>query len=1311
MKTSIPWSIKGIEPEARKAAKIAARRSGMTLGQWLNSVILDTNDEDDNAGLADYSDRVPHRNAGRQEAVRYGEDIQDRLDDLTYQISNLTRRQSETAVSRVVEPKLDLEPVTEAVRELIGRVERNERRSMETLETFDKRLQQMSDKLVYDFEQRDKEPDAPENENFQAFELALKNIVDHIEQTDKRNSESIVTINARLGELSLATQSNAAIAGAEKAKEIGRLERQLAEMAARIERAEHRKPDTSAFTAIEARVSDLSNELHRREGERAESRETDASALSQIESRVLDLSNELRRRDDNLDNFASRDDLQLIQARIQDIVSRLDETNSGVTDATIASMQQEIALLSKSLADQKLDSATSAEVHGLKHTIDAVAAQLRDIAEFSVDPDVAVQRIEEEITSLSQSVADLSIESASNRELTELRDRFEQIAEEVQIQQTLLGQVDPKVIHQTRAELSTLNEMMAKVRNDSASIGDMQKLRDTVTQMSAQISQISRSAPDAAAHQALERRLNELGRRLDQDSSNSVPRKEMGALDQRIRELEGQLQAQLEIANAAAADEQANALLQRQISDLSDRIQLAEAAALQPMPASDEIPSAAVGAITALEQGLQSVQDNAHKADKRTQETLEAVHETLEKVVTRLARLEDAPPIAPAAYTAPLADAALPPVTDYSESHFEQQSTSDEIDDLQLPPIVGLDDQPSGLSIGEPPMEMAETPAYAYDEPEEGLPDLRLDPVDLQQDFAVEQSEDFSTEHAEEFSAEQPEALPAETPQIQADDFIAAARRAAQSSPEADKVEEEPAPSRFNILRGRAKSTAKKEADAKNGKNKKKTVLLAAAIALLAIGTLSTINLVTGNRTSTVERQTSKALTAPVPAPHKAGEPNLTELSNSNEKPNDAMTVPRAREIDRPINPQTMSAKTSSAPSDASQVYQRILEARKKRRANANVDIQPSDKVPLAIPLGDTLSDQIVTGSIQSRSDTAGQNPAAGNRAVNVSDSLLTKERVVSKPEKSELDAVLSNASNKSSRGPGFISVSDSLPPAEIGPMSLRVAAATGNPNAQFEVAARYAEGKIITQDFRKAALWYQKAAAKGLAPAQYRLGTLYEKGRGVPADKAAARIWYERAAEKGNSKAMHNLAVIYADTAGGEPNFAKAALWFRNAAELGLTDSQYNYGILNERGLGVRPNAAEAYKWFSISAQNGDKGSKSRLPLLEKKMSPEVLIRAKLDAENWEPRDPVREANRVAAPSGGWGSVNTRSTHSGNTRKSIASAQGMLNDMGYLAGPADGVLGPRTRDAIRKFQRDSGLPATGMVTRELLHKLIQQPG
>jgi localization factor PodJL len=52
-----PWSVKGIEPRAREIAKDLARRSGMTLGEWLNTMIME--DGDDEEGVVPLS-RRPH---------------------------------------------------------------------------------------------------------------------------------------------------------------------------------------------------------------------------------------------------------------------------------------------------------------------------------------------------------------------------------------------------------------------------------------------------------------------------------------------------------------------------------------------------------------------------------------------------------------------------------------------------------------------------------------------------------------------------------------------------------------------------------------------------------------------------------------------------------------------------------------------------------------------------------------------------------------------------------------------------------------------------------------------------------------------------------------------------------------------------------------------------------------------------------------------------------------------------------------------------------------------------------------------------
>ncbi len=57
MTSGAPWSVKGIDPKAREIAKDLARRSGMTLGEWLNQMILDD-------GAAPAPSPEPARRAG-----------------------------------------------------------------------------------------------------------------------------------------------------------------------------------------------------------------------------------------------------------------------------------------------------------------------------------------------------------------------------------------------------------------------------------------------------------------------------------------------------------------------------------------------------------------------------------------------------------------------------------------------------------------------------------------------------------------------------------------------------------------------------------------------------------------------------------------------------------------------------------------------------------------------------------------------------------------------------------------------------------------------------------------------------------------------------------------------------------------------------------------------------------------------------------------------------------------------------------------------------------------------------------------------
>jgi membrane-bound lytic murein transglycosylase B len=57
-------------------------------------------------------------------------------------------------------------------------------------------------------------------------------------------------------------------------------------------------------------------------------------------------------------------------------------------------------------------------------------------------------------------------------------------------------------------------------------------------------------------------------------------------------------------------------------------------------------------------------------------------------------------------------------------------------------------------------------------------------------------------------------------------------------------------------------------------------------------------------------------------------------------------------------------------------------------------------------------------------------------------------------------------------------------------------------------------------------------------------------------------------------------------------------------------------------------------------------------------------------------------------------------------TRSQLLELQTALNRLGFDSGPPDGLLGPATRGAIRRYQRSVGLPADGQPDLDLLQRL-----
>ncbi|MFW6077176.1 MAG: hypothetical protein ACOC71_05460, partial [Hyphomicrobiales bacterium] len=171
MKPGIPWSVKGIEEQARAAAKQAARQSGMTIGEWLNSVILDSAEGGDD--LERRYRRPPYRPKPAPGAEQgENEDVTLRLEEIAEQLHTFARHESDTAVSRHMGPDDENQ-----LRAIIERLDAHEQHTQTALGAMQEQLEEVSQRLGGDAGQAapQRADDVP---GYRALEVALRNIIE-----------------------------------------------------------------------------------------------------------------------------------------------------------------------------------------------------------------------------------------------------------------------------------------------------------------------------------------------------------------------------------------------------------------------------------------------------------------------------------------------------------------------------------------------------------------------------------------------------------------------------------------------------------------------------------------------------------------------------------------------------------------------------------------------------------------------------------------------------------------------------------------------------------------------------------------------------------------------------------------------------------------------------------------------------------------------------------------------------------------------------------------------------------------------------
>ena len=1159
MKSGGPWNLRGLRPEAREAARDAARRSGVSVGEWLNNVIRQDDEDDDDYGepmrSADYHDEDDGdwRNDKRREP---------RHDDRRSRHRG-RQAEDERPPQRHRARPLEDEPPPQ-------------RRSA--------RSGHGDDELSSRRRRDEREPE--------------------IEREATLAREEFGEVHARLDRL---TQQLERMARTDAPRLTGAPAPQLQPQAYQPPphpRHVNHAPRHRSLASVDNAVAEIAERQRQLYGDDVAARtatlvasaapSATVAAAAPIPPAAAVVSPEppgpppLPPRMPQPTAEATVD-ISNIGEQLRDITARIEALRpSGELENVVKSFRNDLAdirqQLTKALPRQAVES-LEAEVQALGKRLDQSRASGVDLG--------VLAGIEGGLKEVRDALRNLT----PAEKLVGFDDTVKALSQKVDL---IIAKEDPAALQQLETAIGALRGIVSHVASDDT----LTKVAEDVRLLAAKVDVVASSAASSQAVSALESRIDNLATALSasNDAGRAVPRElekllsglieklewvqlthtdhaALGALEDRI----AQLIKRLDASNSRLGNLEA---VERGIADLLVHIEQIRGGNGAAAAATPRKP------VEVIERDVAEIK----RSERRTQDSLEAVHGTVEQVVDRLAMIEsgihEGPGRAGAssdnqtAQVVSRAPAQQPPQAAMREPAPERIAKPESTTEAKsaATPIA----TPAALPVAAP-IAPAATSASAFADTAARRGSTARTPIDpnLPPDHPLEPGSAAGSRAmpsaAERIAASEAAVDFAKAPVIAEQgakpNFIAAARRAAQAAAAAP-------PERH--ARGESSATHEPQA----GKPSRLRKLIVAGAAVLIAGVFLHVAL-----RMFQDRATPNNAPAPPSAPAQQAAPPkvLPEADSKSDSGPLVLPVPSAPA-------QSAPATTPNTPPAA------------PRASSGPTPIVPPSATPAAPAAKPPVMQR--QSSLPYSADITGSLP-----------------RRVPPPQ---LQAPANTASEQAPAAAAPAMVTGKLP-ATIGGPKLRAAAIAGNAAAQFEVANRFAEGHGIPQSDAEAVRWLELAAKQGLAPAQFRLGAFYEKGIAVKRDLAVARDLYAAAAAKGNGKAMHNLAVLYAEGINGPADYRTAAQWFRKAADRGITDSQYNLAILYARGIGVEQNYAESYKWFALAAGKGDSDAIKKRDEVAPHLDAQALAAAKLAVQKWSAEPQPEDAVNVKTPPGGW--------------------------------------------------------------------------
>lgn len=1011
----------------------------------------------------------------------------------------------------------------------------------------------------------------------------------------------------------------------------------------------------------------------------------------------------------------SRSDALPFEEAFAELGDRLDEISRAIVAAGARndrrSEEQALARLESRVAGiaRQIDGLSERDpAADIAAMVEALAARIDQLAGAE-----NVDRLGDHIEQLSTLLAD----NAGNTDLAEITGHLADISTRIDaLEQGALSAALVERLDALGAKIDELAGSAAPSGIDEQAFGRLEAL--------VQRAETTIAPSGIAGIEVLEERLADIARRLD-ETQNGAPGSE-----QALRSLEAQIANLSDLmSHGGAAPGEGYAILEPRLVAIEEHLATNDEYVIEAARQAAEAVIEAYGrgsaggatagsgdlaVISELAEDLRALEELSRESDQRTARAFDAVHDTLVKIAEHLEKLEPARPAAAALPGAipneVVADAretigeperhgeigraarqSLTPAAAAAEAAVFAASSPAEPEDDEAgaehtgffaglgkrvrgqsrEPVIGEEENASRRDVGDAP---SIDPSESFDpvseneplEPGSGAPDIaRI----IQKVREVQAGDGRETGRSEAEKA----------------DFIAAARRAAQAA--AAEVETIGGDAKRRKGRGLADIL----------KRRRRPILMAVGAVLLAVMSWPLVSPFLGG---TPARNVAAETSTPAVVEKAEGTPAVSMPERP--APADAEALPEVRVLAEQASKAPPPADHATTETAAPSIDHAATASTRSQPAEAKPaeeeTVAPGTMAPAAAHSATGIEGPAYTGEVPTQISSAEPERKASVPAIEPAESGDAAAMQAAEPA---APAAAETASAKMDAG--------ALPavPETIGPASLRAAAEKGDPIALFEIGARFTQGRGVDVDLAAAVQWYKAAAERGLAPAEYRLANLYEKGSGIERNVEAAKNWYRKAAEAGNVSAMHNLAVLNAMGTEGTADYEAAAEWFEKAAAHGVHDSQFNLGILYAQGHGVPRDLTKSYKWFAIAAGSGDKDAAEKRDQVAAALDADALAKAKAEAESWKARPTDPAANAVDIPAE-WSGKDTH-TASVDMTKAIRNIQAILNNNGFDAGPPDGIMGEKTRMAIKAFQKSVGQEPTGELTDALVRELLDR--